>query len=176
MAQNLATWSIFVVLIIWNSQAVGAGIYSPPVVTIDLDAPPSSRWEPAVDAVLRMHSFEESFGAVFASHNATLFNNLTEVNFAELLESLHHHWPNQLEELTAISQAFQKRGRWVSTSYLAAWVWFHELAHSDAASDGAVSNGNQFEHPSDSVSQSLTAFILHIFREILHRHPTQVSR
>ncbi|EDQ91670.1 uncharacterized protein MONBRDRAFT_5578 [Monosiga brevicollis MX1] len=112
---------------------VMAAPMTPPTVQIEWEAPVASRWAPAVDAVLARYSAEESFLPVFAAHNASLFNNLTTEDFATLGQSLANHWPHLSEEVDAIAQILTDRGIPTSFNYLAAWVWFHELAHTDAA-------------------------------------------
>lgn len=107
--------------------------YEPPLVVVDLEADVADRWKPAIMAVLNKHAFTDSFLPVFASHNASLFVNITNDQYATLAASLEQHYPAQAAELHGISQAFQELGHTVTFTYLAGWVWFHELAHSDAA-------------------------------------------
>eukprot|EP00730_Choanoeca_flexa_P000883 TRINITY_DN10380_c0_g2_i2.p1 TRINITY_DN10380_c0_g2~~TRINITY_DN10380_c0_g2_i2.p1 ORF type:complete len:378 (+),score=54.00 TRINITY_DN10380_c0_g2_i2:253-1386(+) len=119
-----------------HSQSTLRTAYSPPSVAINLDESASTRWKPAVDAILSRQSFEASFMPVFASHNESLFNNITQTQTAAIASSIEQHFPEQAAELRGISTAFAAHGYHVSFEYLSLWVWFHELAHSDAASDG----------------------------------------
>ena len=134
MAQRALGLLAWVVLRLSTCSALTT-VYSPSTVTIDLDASPAQRWQPAIMAVLKQHSFEDSFLPVFAYHNRTLFDNITDEQYASLAASLEAHYPMETAELHGISSIFASLGYDVSFPYLAAWVWFHELAHSDAASD-----------------------------------------
>ncbi|KAK3288405.1 hypothetical protein CYMTET_4115 [Cymbomonas tetramitiformis] len=108
-------------------------MYVPPAFTVSLDLPARERWIGAVDLVLTHHTFGESFGAVFAEHNNTLFSDLTPDHYNELANSMRKYYPEQSDELEGISQSFRTAGYIVTFEYLSAWVYFHELAHTELA-------------------------------------------
>eukprot|EP00035_Acanthoeca_spectabilis_P008516 m.155097 g.155097 ORF g.155097 m.155097 type:complete len:442 (+) comp14395_c2_seq1:13-1338(+) len=108
---------------------------APPEFTLDLATPPEQRWLGAVSAVLRVHPWDSSFGAVFAAHNATLFDNLPLGTLDSLWATLEQHFPITAREIAGLSAEFTASGHTVSREYLAGWVYFHELAHTDLATD-----------------------------------------
>lgn len=103
----------------------------PPTFVLDLDAAPRQRWHGALSQVLSAHNYASGFLPIFAAHNATLFNRLPVDAYQTLGRSLEQHWPERAEELRGISDDFASHGHYVGYEYLAAWAWFHELAHSD---------------------------------------------
>lgn len=111
-----------------------------PRVAIDLDRPETS-WPIAVRTVLEQHGWEHSFGPVFAAHNASLFDNLSPAQWEALAESVQKFWPENARDIQAIVSGFDAAqasgllpaGASVSFEYLAGWVWFHELAHTELA-------------------------------------------
>ena len=106
---------------------------APPTFTIDLGVEPRRRWDGAVKIVLERHPFDFSFGPTFESHNKTLFSKLSSQQYQSLAAALETHYPETAEELKGISSQFIAAGHFVSFEYLAAWVYFHELAHTPLA-------------------------------------------
>jgi N-acylethanolamine-hydrolysing acid amidase len=98
---------------------------------MDLSSPPSQRWAGAITAVLDRHAFKDSFALAFANHNASMFNKLKPADWKLLGDSVRKHYPEQAEELVSLSKEFYSHGEYVSYEYLAGWVYFHELAHTD---------------------------------------------
>jgi N-acylethanolamine-hydrolysing acid amidase len=88
-----------------------------------------TRWNGSVTTVLKTHPWEYSFGPMFEAHNKTLFSKLTSEQFEGLGLSIKRNFPDQSLELQGISNEFFHHGHYVSFEYLAAWVYFHELAH-----------------------------------------------
>ena len=107
------------------------GIESPPHFILDLDAPADSRWEGAVSLVLAHHPFDSGFGPAFASHNASLFDKLSDAQYEALGSAVERHYPEHAAELHSIASQFLAAGYYVSFQYLSAWVYFHELAHTE---------------------------------------------
>ena len=111
----------------------------PPTFVLDLSAPAESRWVGALALVAAEHSWDDSWQIIFAEHNATLFDRLNASAFAALGAALDAHYPTHAAELRGIAKDFgavYKRS--VSYEYLAAWVYFHELAHSDLLASRAA--------------------------------------
>ena len=107
----------------------------PPKFTIDVALPPRQRWRGALSAVLAVHPYEHSFGPVFASHNASLFDHLSAAQWATLASATEQHWPDHADELKGIADDFAAIGHpEVTFAFLAGWFWFHELAHTSLAS------------------------------------------
>lgn len=98
-----------------------------------IDAPPQQRYLAAVDAALSHAPFADSFLPVFASHNFSLFSKLDESAYDMLYASLQEHYGEVATELSGIATAINSHpaGGPVTARYLAAWTWFHELAHSE---------------------------------------------
>ena len=128
----------------------------PPAFVVDLDAAPEARWRGAVGAVVAAHGWEHSFGASFAAHNATLFDALLPEHYTALGAAVTAHFPEQAAELRGLVAEFARYtpaaagavagtagaaaaagAELVSFEYLCAWVWFHELDHTDLASSSA---------------------------------------
>ena len=109
------------------------GLAVPPSFELSLDAEPSARWRGAVQAVLAEHDWDNSFGPVFESHNRTLFDHLGGDVLSLVAQYTRMYWPEAAAELDGISQDFSEVGHPVSFTYLAAWVWFHELDHTNAS-------------------------------------------
>ena len=136
---RLLTSALLVVSALASAHTAGHVMArAPPRFTVDLDAPAGARWRGAVSAVLAVHPWQWSFGATFAAHNATLFDNLTPAQYIALGAAVTSHFPEQAAELRTISAEFLELGQYVSFEYLCAWVWFHELDHTDLANASAV--------------------------------------
>ncbi|CAJ1389830.1 unnamed protein product [Effrenium voratum] len=112
--------------------ATASALEMAPRFVLDLKKPPEERWEGAVDLILQRHGYAHSFAPVFAEHNATLFDHLTAEHFEALGQAVERHFPSTAAELKGLARQFQGKGFAVSFQYLAAWLYFHELAHSDA--------------------------------------------
>lgn len=70
-----------------------------PIVRIDLDAAPETRWVGALNTVLNLHGFENSFGPAFAHHNASVFSHLPAEVFAICGNAIKKHFPVYAAEL-----------------------------------------------------------------------------
>ena len=127
----------------------------PPKFTVNLDAEPLKRWDGAVNIVLERHPFEFSFGPTFQSHNQTLFSKLTDDQYQSLGVALNTHYPETAAELKGISLQFIAAGHFVSFEYLAAWVYFHELAHTPLADQNAYSRSCSVALAKDSDGKML---------------------
>ena len=79
---------------------------APPVVTVNLDAPPEKRWAGAVGAVLAAHPWQHSFGPAFAGHNATMFHKLNAGHWQSLGAAVRKNFPQMAGELEGISSQF----------------------------------------------------------------------
>ena len=109
-----------------------AALRSPPHIHVDLDAPPALRWANALETVLAVHPWEFGFAPAFAAHNASLFNQLNASHYTILVRAMRTHWSEQADELTFLASRFAAAGHpEVTFSYLCAWVFFHELDHTD---------------------------------------------
>ena len=105
---------------------------APPTFTVDLSQPPRLRWKGALASVLHAHTYEHSFGPIFAFHNASLFSKLPPSSWTQMSDSTDKHYPEQAQELRGISDEFAALGHpEVSYQYLVGWAWFHELAHTE---------------------------------------------
>eukprot|EP01006_Ploeotia_vitrea_P051220 TRINITY_DN67533_c3_g4_i2.p1 TRINITY_DN67533_c3_g4~~TRINITY_DN67533_c3_g4_i2.p1 ORF type:complete len:366 (-),score=34.87 TRINITY_DN67533_c3_g4_i2:435-1532(-) len=49
--------------------------------------------------------------------------------------AIEKYWPDQWEEMKGMSSAFASHGFYVSSEYLAAWAYWHELMHCDMSND-----------------------------------------
>lgn len=80
--------------LVWLLTLAGStlAMTAPPFFTLDLSAPAETRWRGSVTAILAEHGWNNSFGAVFAAHNATLFGNLSGAQFATLATALQSHF------------------------------------------------------------------------------------
>lgn len=112
------------------------GMAPPPSVVVDESLPPSVAWSGAVNAVLEAHAWDDGFGPVFAAHNRSLFDRVPDAKLRGLLVAAQKHQPRAAAAITAIAGAISAhpRGKFVSAEYLAGWLWFHELAHTELAS------------------------------------------
>lgn len=108
----------------------------PPRFTLDLRKPPLQRWNGALDLILSKHRYEESFLPVFQEHNKTLFNHLEPPHFESLGRAVREHFPETALELQGIANDFEGHGYPVTFQYLSAWLYFHELAHTDVVGAG----------------------------------------
>ncbi|KAA0158305.1 hypothetical protein FNF27_07807 [Cafeteria roenbergensis] len=108
----------------------------PPAVVVDESLSPSVAWSAAVNAVLEAHAWDDGFGPVFAAHNRSLFDRVPDAKLRDLLAAARKHQPRAAAALSAIASAISAhpRGNYVSAEYLAGWLWFHELAHTELAS------------------------------------------
>ena len=107
---------------------------TPPEFTLNLSKPAASRWRGALSLIAKQHPWASTWAPIFTEHNATLFNALSADDFVALGSALDTHFPEQAEELRGIAASFKDElGAEVSYEYLAAWVYYHELAHSDVA-------------------------------------------
>eukprot|EP00039_Didymoeca_costata_P026886 m.16917 g.16917 ORF g.16917 m.16917 type:complete len:412 (+) comp5838_c0_seq2:103-1338(+) len=140
---------------------VVTGMRAPPEFTVDLSLSPQQRWNGAVTKVLDVYSFEESFQVIFSKHNATLFSNLSSANYEQISSALAQHFPETAEELVGISKEFTSHGYTVTTNYLAAWVYYHELAHSDAANTDDLQYKSLMRSCTGIVVQSSAGEIFH---------------
>eukprot|EP00040_Diaphanoeca_grandis_P013583 m.68748 g.68748 ORF g.68748 m.68748 type:complete len:422 (+) comp23988_c0_seq1:257-1522(+) len=111
-------------------------VETPPQFRLDTAQPPEHRWDGAVKAVLDVHAWDTGFGPSFAAHNASLFSHLPAEAFDVMVLALETYFPVNAAELQGIARQFGELGYPVSYPYLAAWVYYHELAHTDAASPG----------------------------------------
>mgnify|MGYP001560528185 CR=1 FL=1 len=50
-------------------------------------------------------------------------------------KALELYYPEQAEEIIGLSEDFMNEGHYVSKEYICAWVWYHELQHTDIAED-----------------------------------------
>ena len=111
---------------------------APPTFTMDLSVAPVQRWKGALASVLRQHPWEYSFLPIFTQHNASLFSRLPLRAWNVLTASLDTFYPDHAAELRGIAAEFAAHGHAdVTFQYLAGWVWFHELAHTDVVDDSA---------------------------------------
>eukprot|EP00055_Hartaetosiga_balthica_P007223 m.24487 g.24487 ORF g.24487 m.24487 type:complete len:397 (+) comp5659_c0_seq1:169-1359(+) len=128
---------LLVSLFVLNCQNGVEGLLAPPpICTAQVQQSgmiASETWSCAIQSVIALYGFENSFEPVFLAHNKTLFNNLNESLFSVLWESIEEYYPIHAAELNDISSTFSNLGHYVSVEYLAAWVWFHELAHTTAS-------------------------------------------
>eukprot|EP00435_Cladocopium_sp_Y103_P059293 s163_g21.t1 len=108
----------------------------PPRFTLDLRKPPLQRWDGALDLILSKHRYEESFLPVFQEHNKSLFDHLQPSHFEALGRAVTEHFPETALELQGIAADFERHGYPVTFQYLSAWLYFHELAHSDVVTAG----------------------------------------
>lgn len=115
-------------------------VIGPPHAVINLDEAPRQRMVPAVTALLAARNFSASFAPVFAHHNASLFDRIGTDRMHDLLAWMDTHYPDSAEELRGIASAISAHpnGGYVSPVYLAAWTWFHELAHTSASLHSAA--------------------------------------
>jgi hypothetical protein len=64
--------------------------------------------------------WEASWGPTFAYHNASVFNALSDGQWAALGGAVESHWPDQAEELRGLASEFARvYGHAVSFEYLA---------------------------------------------------------
>jgi N-acylethanolamine-hydrolysing acid amidase len=129
-ARTLASMRAAIVL---AAAAAASAMTITPRAIVDLGLAPSERWNAVVNASLTFVPFSEGMQPIFASHNASLFNNVSLSQFELLWQSLREFWPERAQELAGLASAISShpRGGWVSPQYLAGWVWFHELAHTE---------------------------------------------
>lgn len=122
------------------SHICAATTTSPPSFTVDLAVQPQDRWKGALALITA--PFAESWEIIFKFHNTSLFDALTADDFSALGDSLSTHFPENALELQGISDEFLTvHQQYVSFDYLAAWVYFHELAHTDIALGSALPGG-----------------------------------
>lgn len=86
---------------------------------------------------LSNNTWESTWLPIFSYHNATLFNFVTDVQWAAIAKAVLNKYPEQSEELKSIAAEFMLVHRkFVSFAYLCGWAYFHELAHSSIAAPG----------------------------------------
>lgn len=118
-----------------HSLVIPVIAYRPvPSFYINLSDAPEKWFQPSVDYILDTHTFEHSFGPIFKIHNHTLFDSLSKSDWEILEQSILTYFPQNYKCLEGISESFGKFGHYVSVAYLSGWVYFHELAHTDLAS------------------------------------------
>ncbi len=118
--------------------------YTPPVVNVDMDGPPESRWAAALDTVLVYHPWENSFGPVFAFINQTLMNTLPAFVFPTVANALQTHWPIQAAELSGLATHFAHHNHpEITYEYLAVWAYYHALSHADFGGGSAYARRQQ---------------------------------
>eukprot|EP00041_Stephanoeca_diplocostata_P025103 m.650402 g.650402 ORF g.650402 m.650402 type:complete len:425 (+) comp22671_c0_seq7:193-1467(+) len=137
------------------------GLSQPPHFFLDLTKPPDTRWSGALDEVLDAHPFEYSFEVAFREHNESLFNHLSEDQFAALGQALDDHFPVNAAEIRSLSADFISRGHYVSYEYLAAWVYYHELAHTQLASNITDRRNNERSCTGLVVEDAKSGAIIH---------------
>jgi hypothetical protein len=127
--------SIVLIFLLFRSENVHA-MSLPPTFTVDLSLPPSQRWVGALRSATNGRAWENSWGPIFTAHNESLFNRFDEAAWLSLEVALSKHYPTQAQEILTIASEFEVvfPGHYVSFSYLAGWVYYHSLAHSDLAS------------------------------------------
>ena len=101
---------------------------TPPSVNVNLDNGENT-WNDAIDTILNLHGFDYSFKQIFEKQNQSIFNYLNDTDYNLLSNSIKQHWPNHYTELQGISKRFEYHGYYVSTEYLCAWAYYHELYH-----------------------------------------------
>ena len=123
-------------------MATARAMSAAPVFTLDYAAAPGARWHGALALATQGRSWGDSWGPVFAFHDAALFDKLERyTDLAGLGRALDAHFPAQALELRGIAAQFgalfpeQAEGR-ITYEYLAAWVYYHELAHTNVAGEG----------------------------------------
>ena len=116
------------------------GASTPPTFTLDLSLPPPERWRGALAASTSGRSWNETFGPIFQFHNESLYDQVDEAMFTTLGNAMRTHYPIESLELDTIVHEFHVLfpEQYVSFNYLAGWVYFHELAHTDLASNSSV--------------------------------------
>ena len=108
-----------------------SALTAPPTFNVNVDTQPRHRWRGALKMI--PHAWEDSWGPTFAAFNASLFNNVSSARYQQLAEALQQHFPEQAEELEGIVDDFAAvhPTHHVSYEYLAGWVFFHDLAHTE---------------------------------------------
>lgn len=122
-------WAVFVLLFcIAQSSFVG----HVPVVEIDLDDDPSTRWVESLHVVVKLHGWNHTFGPIFRYYDESLFSNLEDSHKMLLANAVEKNFPEQTTELKGLASAFAEIGHAeIDFQYLSLWVWFHELAHTE---------------------------------------------
>lgn len=119
--------------------AASLGTATPPTFTLDLSLPARDRWAGALALVAAEHPWDASWGPIFAEHNASLFDHMAASDFAALGDALDVHYAAHADELRGIADQFGTVfGQSVSYEYLAAWVYYHELAHTTLMQNAAA--------------------------------------
>ncbi|KRX10177.1 hypothetical protein PPERSA_08580 [Pseudocohnilembus persalinus] len=128
MIKNLV---FFVFLILSFNFALG--IKRLPECNIDLDANHKEMWIPAFEALKNAgKTWESGFQVIFKNFNSTIFQYITDEQYAQINDGFSANFPGHYAELQGIQYAFQKYyGQYASLEYLSAWVYFHELLHVD---------------------------------------------
>jgi N-acylethanolamine-hydrolysing acid amidase len=120
--------------------------FDPPMVVVDMDGEAASRWVGALDAVLALHSWDDSFGALFDHINSTVITYLPSHVFPTVAEAIRTHFPVQYQELMGLAAGFAKHGHpEVTYEYLAVWAYYHSLGHANFGPGSAFSHHPQRE-------------------------------
>ncbi|CAD8125389.1 unnamed protein product [Paramecium sonneborni] len=98
-----------------------------PELEIDLSAPPKQRWKEAVQLVLNLYGYEETFGPVFAFHNEHSFDVLNQDDYTTIAQALRKNFPEHALELEGIIEVLDRPE--ITFEYMAGWAYFHEIAH-----------------------------------------------
>ncbi|CAK57400.1 unnamed protein product (macronuclear) [Paramecium tetraurelia] len=98
-----------------------------PQLEIDLNAPPKQRWMKAVQTVLELHGYQNSFGSVFAFHNQHSFHILNKDDYDTIAYFLRKNFPEHALELEGVVEALNRPE--ITFEYMAGWAYFHEIAH-----------------------------------------------
>ena len=125
------------VLCIWATLLVAPqnamGMSAPPAFVMDYAAKPENRWRGALRQATNGRSWDDTWGQIFEFHNKSLYSKLEEKHYDQLAAALDSHFPEQARELKGIVAEFAELfpHKHVSFGYLASWVYFHELAHTE---------------------------------------------
>lgn len=137
------------------------GRYTPPVVVVDMDGEAATRWVGALEAVLALHPWEYSFGALFSHLNETVLDSLPTYVFPIVADAIQQHYPVQHQELVGLAAAFAQNGHpEISYPYLAAWAYYHSLGHADFGQGSAFSRHPQREC-TGVIAASQTGMVTH---------------
>ncbi|CAD8083682.1 unnamed protein product [Paramecium primaurelia] len=98
-----------------------------PELEIDLSAPPKQRWKEAVQTVLDLYGYDNSFGPVFAFHNKYSFDVLNQDDYTTIAQALRKNFPEHSLELEGIIEVLNRPE--ITFEYMAGWAYFHEIAH-----------------------------------------------
>ena len=101
-----------------------------PSFTLDLDKPPSQRWEGAVAKVMALHSWDDSFGAIFNKYHRKM-DDMPVILVDFLNEVISSRYPDQYEELDSIAKQLRSFAtsleQNLTVRQFAPWVYFYEF-------------------------------------------------